>query len=379
MLPVDLPPERGLPLDGSEQRRRRLWACEEGSDLRLVVPRLRHHQRLSVPVLEVPLLPLVVEQVIAIDVWLRVVVESDPVGLPVVLGEQLNGRPAAGVAVLRVIPARPVLRDVVVEWPKQSGVRVVTGVLDRAGDEVEAAVLGRGVADVGLVLGGGVCLDELDLDAGLALEDPHDRRRCAFGELVLELWPREVQHLHDERVGGLASLPQSLQSENCSALLGVGRVLVTSGTREPGWAADHAGREPVRQRGVPRGLGDPGAHGRSAHADSRAHQGASAHRACGRLLTILGVIRGGLVSHPFLLHNSSSVEGLAHPAIMAGQDRWCRLVAGLAYRFSRRADRRRRPGATSRSSPSAPPGATRMAWQSGLVSPRSDPRRGGLL
>ena len=184
MLPVDDAPERALALDRPVQRLARLRPVEELGDLGLIVPRLRHGERLPVLVFERRLLPGVVEEVPAVHVRLCVVVERDPVRPAVVLREQLNRRPAAGVAVLRVVPARAVLADVVVERSQQPRLGVVARVFDRAGDEVEAAVLGRGVADVRRVLGGGVRLHELELDPRLLLPEARRSTRSApFGNL----------------------------------------------------------------------------------------------------------------------------------------------------------------------------------------------------
>src|SRR5205085_1196094 len=134
------------------------------------------------------------------------------------------------------------------ERAEQAGLGVVAGVLDRSGDEIETAVLRRGVADVGLVLRRRDRLDELELDAGLVLPDLFDRAGGTRRELVLELRAGEVQGLDDERVRSLARLPQGLDCENGPALLRVRRILVALGALEADGAADLAGCKAVRER-----------------------------------------------------------------------------------------------------------------------------------
>ena len=203
----------------------------------------------AVLVLERALLRGVVHQVAAVEVGLRVVVEGDDVVLVLVLREQVHGRLAAGEAVGRVVPARLVLLDVFAEREQEPSLGEVAELLDRRRDEVEAAVPRRGVPEVVRVLGCGVGLDELDRDPRLLLEELEERRR-PFREGVLELRPREVEHLDDELVRRLSVLAEAPQGRDGAALLGVELVLVALGAREADRAAVHALGKPVLERGL---------------------------------------------------------------------------------------------------------------------------------
>ena len=194
-------------------------------------------------------------EVDAVEERLRVVVEGHEVGDALVLREQRDRRLAARVAVTRVAPARLVLVDVVVEREEQAGLGEVAHLLDRRRDGVEAAVLRRGVAEVRLVLGRRRGLDELELDPRLLLEQSRRSRRRAVWRLErrLELRLREVERLHDDRVGCRAVLHHLAERRDRAPLLGVDRVLVALGAGEAHGAAVHAVGQAFLERLARRG------------------------------------------------------------------------------------------------------------------------------